>query len=287
MKVTSVLVWAALAAILMLPAASRAGDSDGSTPVSAAASPNFIGSTLPGAFKCTSGSACAITLTAPAGVQAGDVLIADLQVNKNLGAIYRAPNVMPAGWVALPFKNQNQRTVTLSTDLNGWFLTDYILAYVVQPDDPGEYEIGFSQINAGGTSLFGFVVAYRGASDELSSYPAYAYPVAYINSYSRANQVKVEKANSTLLSLFDGNPYVFNPSKLCVLYGPVSGKPPLTRETPSNPCTASPVNRELFATDVAVPHAGKFFGPYTSLINNGNGGFGGVNYAFQVVIPSQ
>ncbi|MGH7815064.1 MAG: hypothetical protein ACREQI_13820 [Candidatus Binataceae bacterium] len=42
---------------------------------------------------------------------------------------------------------------------------------------------------------------------------------------------------------------------------------------------------ELIARRVAGPVAGKSFGGYSSLINGGNGEYGGDHHAFQAVIP--
>ncbi|HVN64306.1 MAG TPA: hypothetical protein VMT58_06695, partial [Candidatus Binataceae bacterium] len=76
----------------------------------------------------------------------------------------------------------------------------------------------------------------------------------------------------------------------CVTYGVVKGKPALTEETPRNPCDTDPTDRELFAADVVVQTSGKAakpYGAYSSLVNGGGKGYGGANYAFQVLIPAQ
>ncbi|HUO06687.1 MAG TPA: hypothetical protein VMU16_15945 [Candidatus Binataceae bacterium] len=287
MKFVRVFVVVALIAVLAAPVAARADDAAGDAVIDVQTPPSFVGYTLAGSLACAFGAQCTTTLTAPSGVQVGDVLIANVQADANLKKSYPAPDVLPPGWVVLPFKNKQQSTMSLSRNLLGIAYSDYLLAYVYgsQPDDSGQYQIGFSNVSVNSMSIEGFLVAYRGASINLSSYLAYAYPTNSTNSFARANQIKVSILNSTLLTLFDGNPYFAKLTRECVLYGPISGNPPLTLETPRNPCADDPSDRELLAADVPVLKAKKLFGAYTSLINGGNAGDGGINYSFQVVIP--
>jgi len=288
MKIGGVLVSVAIAAILWAPGPTRADDIS-APPPDGTGSPYFVGYSYPGQVNCTSGGLCVITVTAPDGIQNGDVLIVDLQATSKLKKAYPVPDELPDGWATLGMNKNKKKTAIYSNNGGSRKFTDYILAYVVGSgsNDTGAYEIGFSQINDSSTSLNAFLVAYRAASSDLSSYLAYAYPVNYVNSYSTTTSRKVTTVNATLLTLFSGNPNKADPNAQCVKYGPISGSPTLTEETPHNPCADDPVDHELFAADIAVPAAPKSFGGYSSLINGGNNGYGGANYAFQVIIPPQ
>jgi hypothetical protein len=66
-----------------------------------------------------------------------------------------------------------------------------------------------------------------------------------------------------------------------VRFGSPSGSPTLTLETDP---TLMPTY--MMAADVGIPATGGSFGPYSSYLNAGNAcSYGGLNFAYQVVIP--
>jgi hypothetical protein len=75
--------------------------------------PWFIGSAR-NSTSCADGGTCSVTVSAPAGVQPGDVLIAQLNLGRNT-------EVLPGanGWTFLPLSSINNQTVTDTYTLQG------------------------------------------------------------------------------------------------------------------------------------------------------------------------
>jgi hypothetical protein len=251
--------------------------------------PYFVGSSLPspdtgqgpaggGESECKNGvnSPCHLTYSAPPGAQFGDVFI----VVQCIGDVQNDTFLTrPAGWTLLKF-NGTGKTL-YSTD--GTFASSFYVALYVygsEPNDTGQYT--FTIVPQNNVETLGFLVAYRGASPSIpGNYLLYGNPATSDTSQVSTLKFSPNKNNSppaetTLFNLLSQN-CIHSGSEdpdLIVAFGPVSGSPSATAETP-----LSSVNGNL-AADVAVPSTGGTYGPYTSAL-----GCSGLNTGISLVIP--
>lgn len=154
---------------------------------------------------------CGITVSAPAGVQAGDVLI----VSHDVGDITTDPiePSMPSGWTLLPPWNLSLSQGIIAQDGCGFATTSWLLAHVFgsQPGDSGSY--AFSAFDYGiktckgsyNAEMDAFLVAYRGAGQDPSKYTAYGCPGTIDSSYFSIGPVQ-PPTNTQLLNIFSGPP---------------------------------------------------------------------------------
>jgi hypothetical protein len=240
---------------------------------------------------CTNTYTQTATVSPPSNINNGDTLIVILEAG--VAKIGTVPT-MPPGWALLPMANNaNNPTLNIVENSCGAYNHAWIAVHQYSGSDSVPYSFSQSIKPASNTcgsgcyegELGGFLVAYRGASADLSQYLAYGYPSSYPN-YAEASIAASQSvaASRELVTIFQGEGNDPDETTACDTFGVIGGSPALIPETPSQlPCN----NWSFYAADVWTGSAGGTFGTY-AVRPSGVSVYGMAALpAFQLVLPPQ
>ena len=149
--------------------------------------------------ECSGTGTCYLSISPPAGVRPGDVLIMAMAA---AGAQQNVPN-LPNGWNALGFVNQNGSQYVMSSDEYGNQGTGWLLSYVygtLGSGEPGQYSFGEP---ASGGEIEGLMLAYRGVgTGNEAIFKAKGFGVTGNNNLSVSTGAISGKADQKLVAFF-------------------------------------------------------------------------------------
>jgi hypothetical protein len=241
--------------------------------------PTFVGYQV-NENECTGGSDCTVGVSAPTGVQDGDVLIVLIQ---NAGSSSITP--LP-GWDLLSFANVagSPTSVTESLELcTNAYVDVYfsVFVHVYNSSDPSSYSFTVprwttSQCGGRWNEPTAYLVSYRGADQNLAAYVLNGYIDDTSGTTITAPATTVP-GGETLVNIFQGyNTEANEDNGIKATLSAPSGSPPLTAETPL---------KSLYAwldADAFTGPTGGTFGQYTV---NVTGGYSGPTGVFQLLVP--
>ena len=234
------------------------------------------------------GNDCAITVNAPTGTQAGDLILVALWLGEPAAQL---PSLPDSSWTLLSASNITGAPQQLSaSDSNGVggtsvTTTTWVAAHIFESGDSGSYDFTHF-VNAVGPEFGAFTVVYRGASTSLSSLQGYGFKRGGNNNNFTTGTI-IPPGESQLVSMVFADIFCEgenNESKDTTFLAP-SGVPALTPET------ALTTGPPWLDADVGVPLSGKSYGGYTFKATKASGSTcpitTGAWIGWQVAIPEQ
>jgi len=233
------------------------------------------------------GQECSVTLSAPAGVQPGDVLLADVVMGQD--AKNSLPSV-PTGWTILPITNQASQQFLFAKDGCGIPETAWLAAYIYgsQPGDTGSYT--FSHFDNGAETCVGFftseilanMVAYRGAGQVTSNYTVYGFPKSTDGVKFTIGPISPPGQTELATLVYAPVDESMEDNGEANRFATPTGDPAITVETPLQ----NPLADGFLDADAGLPNASSSMGPYGFQINTDCTVVHGCIWTiFQVAIP--
>lgn len=232
--------------------------------------------------ECPGGGKCYLSITPPAGVQQGDVLLVAMEA---ASATQYVPN-LPYGWNALPFQNQGGSQNFNSYDIAGNKETGWLLTHVYGSAgaEPGQYWFSEPLVSPG--ELTGLMLAYRGVgTPDAASFLAKGNGATASDNTTVTTGKMTAVADEKLVTVFGDGGDECGPE--------FSGNIYFTTPTPGGLYVATPltVSGDVLAGFAAQAGTGGggTFGPYSSTLTApacGNNLYG-IPLAWMVLLPSE
>jgi hypothetical protein len=261
------------------------GSSDESTYWVALADPlpYFVGSNQ-SESECTggAGSTCKITVTAPSGLQPGDVVLVGLLVGEPAS---NGPGLPDSSWTRLSASNiSGDPNIIASEGCGGECVAAFLVAHIYTSSDSGSYT--FTHYLNSSTEMGALLVAYRGASQTLANYTAYGFTSQNGFASSFSTGAVTPPAGSTLAALVSVDGGCDSPESkeaTSLATSAPTGTPALTPETSLSDSIST-----FIEADAGVPsNSSQSYGPY-KLTESPAGGCtstGALWEAWEVAIP--
>jgi hypothetical protein len=249
--------------------------------------PYFVGppsQTSQNESECSggTGSTCKVTVTAPSGIQVGDVVLVALLLGEPAA---HPPGLPDTSWTLLSASNiTNNPTMIASGGCSGTCVTAWLAAHIYTSSDSGTYT--FSHFLNSNTELGALLAAYRGGGQNLANYKAYGFTQNGISS-SFSTKAVTPPAESTLAAFVAPDGGCDSPESAEATSEKTTiqtGAPALTPETSLTNFISS-----WIVADAGVPNTGQAYGPYTLTESQVGGcqGIGAIWLAWEVAIPEQ
>lgn len=241
--------------------------------------PTFVGHTDKEVAENGCGSSCNISVSPPAGAQPGDVFLVLFQgVVNNLICVESVVSNQ-SGWTELPFATNgvcgNQLTISGDPYV---FLGTWVYAHVYTANDPATYSFTFNNLGGNGFASEGvaYLVSYRGASQDFSTYTLYGWPAGGDSKTVSIPQDTNIPSNATLVNIFQAeNSDTNEDNNIGVTFSVPTGSPALTLQTSRS------VVFPYLVGDVFTGPTGGTFGGYST-----SDGVNSLNTAIQIVVPA-
>lgn len=185
------------------------------------------------------GQNCSVTVSAPTNLQAGDVVIAFI----DMGGQFPTPPTPPdSSWTVLPIANMGNATSMQSgTCAHSDLVTEYAFAHIYTSSDSSSYK--FKHIDEHycngnlAPEMEGFLVGYRAANQSIGSYVLYGYPASSIsNTITLGPASNNAPSDGTLLNVFYATTFENDGSEYGnTTFSSLTGTPAATAETPLVP----------------------------------------------------
>ncbi len=219
---------------------------------------------------------CTITIAPPGGAQPGDAFLLVLQALGTYSASPTGPT--DSDWTLMSFANQGGAQEIASSD-STVTETSWMFARIFSSNDPASYS--FTIVPTFTTEFVGYLVSYRGASADFSTYTVYGYPTTADSETTSTGQLTNVQPNATLVNIFAANDSdAHEDSGGTVTFSAPTGSPSLTVESP-----LTVVHPYLTADVFTGPAGGTFGGSGTCGGYCTSDGVDTLNTGFQIVVP--
>jgi hypothetical protein len=247
--------------------------------------PYFVGPAKNVESECTggTGSTCAVTVKAPAGVQDGDVILVAI----GLGEPAAHPPTLPdsTSWTLLTASNISGTPNQISASNSSQAVTVWLAAHIFGsvPNDSGSYT--FKHFLNSPVELGTLLMTYRGAGQNLGNYTAYGFSQNGFHSSFTTSASVTPPAESQLVTMTVANIGCDDPNEPSDTFAAPSGSPALSAETPLTPASGT---LPWLGSDVSAPITGQPFGPYTYSVTAGGGcSTTGTWLSWEIAVPEQ